>query len=859
MSHPTRLAVLLFVSTACSQASAPLVEKPTIASSADAPRGLDAGAPPDADALPAQAVDALPAPAVDALPAAPDLAERVLPWRDAPLPAADVAQHPPACAPTDWLAKFLAYRTRFRGDGTAANAGFVAIGDGPGMSMPATARNPLTDCGNSWQLTGCRDAPIANANGIYSWGDGTVWMGWYLRALVAEYLALAALKVDTAQTLSDIGYALDALDRLDAAAETFFGKPPALDGFFLRDDVTQDLLWSDAAHTQLRFARSDGLRGYGCVTSGGSCGTVSTADGYFISQDQFIEMLPGLAMVAKLLPETATANGRPVAARAKEFTHRVTSYLKGHDWKIVDPNGQSPPNAWGGSAAPYSTQIAQAANFITGNAFGVADYAVPGSAGEALALAEGAAVWAGVDIAWSLETLNNQSMILSLASVTDAWSEDKLVARATAWDAPVFAMIAAALHGRALPGGLSRTHLESMLTSAPCGGPCHGLPGCAEAPGWKGEHRFKSPEDRDGDVYGIDGEFGGLDYILLWGLYVHLSSGRTQMAWDAPPTACAGTSGLDQLMSGAARTYDPWDACNRRDFGRTFCGRPFADWLDGAYAGRARIFFAGGELTCSGRDACRLQPQSGSGSDGEDLFLGSAGDDTFSGGGGDDCLYGFGGNDTLAGGRGSDEIHGGPGADTLCGESCGVTELDGEPDVIFGDDGDDDLAGGPGSDILHGGDGNDRIRGGAGWDRLDGEAGDDDLDGELGDDIVVGGPGNDRLLGGFGDDMLRGGDGRDKLDGGEGDDTLFGGDGDDFLMGGAGKDSLWGENGSDRLCGGCGEDQLYGGWDSGVDECRGEAATICLTSTSNSINECEVSLDGVLGAAKCLDAAFDAW
>ena len=828
------------------------------------PASADSGTPDAARTLPdliTSSTDSSVAPP-DGSDDGPDASMPSYSWRQSANPPSDIGKNPPACSPNDWLSKFLAYRTRFRGDGTAANPGFVAIGSGSGMGIPATVRGNFVDCANDYRVSGCTNKPIPMANGSYNWGDSTIWVGWYLRALGAEYVALTDLNVDTTQTIADIALVLDTLDRLDSVAETYFGKPPALDGFFIRDDITQEIVWTDSTHTKLRFPRNDnGLIGYACVGSDSNCGTVSTVNGSFISQDQFIEMLPGLAMIAKLVPDSVMVNGKSLSYRAREFTHRVTSYLKKNNWKIVDPNGQSPPNAWGGSAAPYSTQIAAATNFITGNAFGVADYSVAGSVGEAAAFAEGAAAWAGVDAGWSLETLNNQSMILSLASVTDVWNDDKLSARATDWDSPIFAMINALLHGRPLPSALGHIHIESMLSSAPCGGPCHGTTGCEEVPGWKGAHRFKNPEDRDGDVYGVLGEYGGLDYMLLWGLYVHMSTNHTQQTWDSPPR-CSGPSGLDTILqTGSAGTtqYDPNDACNLRDFGTTFCGRPFATWLDAAYHGSARIFIAGGELVCSGAGPCLVVKGANTGSSGEDLFIGSPGNDTFAGGDGDDCLYGFDGNDNLSGELGSDEIHGGAGNDTLCGESCNFTDINGGPDIIFGDDGDDTISGGPGPDVLLGGAGNDTITGATGWDSIEGNDGDDNLDGEIGDDICEGGNGNDRVIGGVGNDVLRGGPGRDKLDGGEGNDVIYGGTGDDFLMGSAGNDTLWGEEGSDRLCGGCGDDTLFGGWDAGKDECRGgEAASICI-SDKDQVNECEVSLDGILNAPKCLDAAFNNW
>src|SRR2546426_400587 len=83
--------------------------------------------------------------------------------------------------------------------------------------------------------------------------------------------------------------------------------------------------WADAARTKFRYPRSDGgLQGYGCLASEENCGTITVADGYFMSQDQFIEMLPGLALIAKLVPAGTTVEGMELPHHAREIVDRVT-------------------------------------------------------------------------------------------------------------------------------------------------------------------------------------------------------------------------------------------------------------------------------------------------------------------------------------------------------------------------------------------------------------------------------------------------------------------------------------------------------------------------------------------------------
>jgi len=205
---------------------------------------------------------------------------------------------------------------------------------------------------------------------------------------------------------------------------------------------------------------------------------------------------------------------------------------------------------------------------------------------------------------------------------------------------------------------------------------------------------------------------------------------------------------------------------------------------------------------------------------GDDELEGRAGDDALDGGPGNDSLRGGGGNDVLRGGNGSDTLFGGPADDVIGG--------DGGDDSIVGGIGDDELNGGGGSDRIASGGGNDSVVGGVGDDLIFGGAGDDSIDGGSGNDDIYGGAGRDSLAGGTqddrlfaqsGNDFVEGGEGRDELYGAAGDDTLFGdegrdllfgGIGDDILMGGDDNDVLRGQGGDDLVLGEAGNDRLFG-------------------------------------------------
>jgi hypothetical protein len=128
------------------------------------------------------------------------------------------------------LEKYWNYRDRFK-------KYFVKIGSSAGESILAQQRcsqnqpNPFNlNCGCSAQFD------IANLK----WGDATVWTGYYLAVLSSEYALLKQNGQDTKNTLNEIYYVLNAINRLDKRAEVYLSKGSSsenLNGFFLRDDV----------------------------------------------------------------------------------------------------------------------------------------------------------------------------------------------------------------------------------------------------------------------------------------------------------------------------------------------------------------------------------------------------------------------------------------------------------------------------------------------------------------------------------------------------------------------------------------------------------------------------------------------
>src|SRR5256885_1291080 len=124
---------------------------------------------------------------------------------------------------------------------------FASVGDQPGQSQPAPERT--------------------DSAGLMKWGDGTIALGFYLGVLATESYMLArpgqypGMPGNLQDTYDELYFALTALERLDNVANAAFPAPcstsPALDGFFVRDDVPADFFTHFPGITQVQSDFTD--------------------------------------------------------------------------------------------------------------------------------------------------------------------------------------------------------------------------------------------------------------------------------------------------------------------------------------------------------------------------------------------------------------------------------------------------------------------------------------------------------------------------------------------------------------------------------------------------------------------------
>lgn len=157
------------------------------------------------------------------------------------------------------------------------------------------------------------------------WADGTWWQGHYVAVLATEYRRLILQKdsVEASATLHELRQALKVYERLDLEAENCWGGQPALNGFYLRDDVPADLF----SILQLDGITSDYARFCGQE------GSTRNAP----SQDQAWATYLGLLLTEKLVGDSEL-NGMSarIAAHMVEAMQYTDVRGKEH-WRVVNP------------------------------------------------------------------------------------------------------------------------------------------------------------------------------------------------------------------------------------------------------------------------------------------------------------------------------------------------------------------------------------------------------------------------------------------------------------------------------------------------------------------------------------------
>jgi len=214
-------------------------------------------------------------------------------------------------SPQENLAKYWKYRERLKN--------FVVVGDCQGCSLPA--KN-------------------IDGNGVYHWNDETILLGQYIGMLALEYRILANNSSDLTNTKKELFYAIEAFNRLDYKAESYWRIPENvqsgdLNGFFIRDDVPSDFFTTryDDGNGEKPIIEylQEGLvpserDEYDCkeIDSGFRDGEELRRDGPIEeSLDQVVDLYLGFALVASQVPVDDNYPNHQFLDGETSFVHEV--------------------------------------------------------------------------------------------------------------------------------------------------------------------------------------------------------------------------------------------------------------------------------------------------------------------------------------------------------------------------------------------------------------------------------------------------------------------------------------------------------------------------------------------------------
>lgn len=154
------------------------------------------------------------------------------------------------------------------------------------------------------------------------WADAVWWQGHYIAMLAIEHKLLTIRQLDASETLRELNLALDTYTRLDWAAEPCWNGTAQLNGFYLRDDIPQELTTKINADLIACDYKN-------------ACGKVETRSNA-PSQDQAWGSYLGLALTKKLVADSA------VQAKVRLISQRLVRAMQYSDgdkeiWEIVNP------------------------------------------------------------------------------------------------------------------------------------------------------------------------------------------------------------------------------------------------------------------------------------------------------------------------------------------------------------------------------------------------------------------------------------------------------------------------------------------------------------------------------------------
>jgi len=415
--------------------------------------------------------------------------------------------------------KYFSYRQRL------VNEFMLGVGKDFGMSIPASMRNTHD----------------SNYNGreTIKWGDATIDLSYYIATLATEYKLLTD-ETKREQTLKELFYALEAINRLDYYAEEYFNAAPSLNGFFVRNDVGRGLYDANKKNGEYKNAISrinNGAQPVNNISSEWINSHLKNDTRRFaMSKDQTFHVFLAMMFVVKCIPahvnylnEIFLDGETSISTEAKKITDRIMNYI--HDpadgniiykWRVKKPDGKKVGAGYNAWSFAYGMNLTQKKISGTVN---------PQKGGLCWWLSK-----AVYNTTWSLFKpiyfFNNgeSTKTLTLVCINNScrgnaekiYRYSYLFEKYPNYHIP---LVFGFLNGK-LSKKVNLKEYEKLFAEAPDQGPYNDHNIKERVYNWSSTSLIMHPQRRGREIPNFPGRYNGLDYMFLYNLYL-LNSGKT--------------------------------------------------------------------------------------------------------------------------------------------------------------------------------------------------------------------------------------------------------------------------------------------------------------------------------------------
>jgi hypothetical protein len=406
--------------------------------------------------------------------------------------------------------KYLHYRERLK------SQFLLCYGTGPGCSLPASIRNTYDE--------------HYRGRATIKWGDGTIDLAVYISVLATEFKLLQNENQNTEATLTELYYALETFNRLDYYGDTCFGMPPSLNGFFIRSDAGAGL-FNNPLKKQEALNR---LNASGMEVHSLSSEFLNYLNGdtklFAVSKDQVFLLLMAMKLVTLYLPEEVISTAgtfmdgeRSFSKEAKNIAIRLLDWIHPPEksnffthWKIRSPSGgkvKAGNNAW-----TYAALLSEIVKDISGTRN-------PERKGFSWMMAKGIREFSWLaykPVFFFNRSESFKTLLLEALCGKRKNKADRFYKRAysfTPYRWYLIPLLYGCLHN-AWPENFNSAFYESLLQAAPEEGPFHLYPGDFAHPQWSSTSLIIHPRRTTHDSPHFPGRYNGLDYMLLYNLFL---------------------------------------------------------------------------------------------------------------------------------------------------------------------------------------------------------------------------------------------------------------------------------------------------------------------------------------------------